>query len=173
MRIGELSKATGVDVANIRYYEQEGLMPKAAREMNGFRRYTENHRRRLMLIRTLRGLEFPLDHIRQVTCYLDNPSNGCESVLNLVASHLAFVTERMERMQAISTELADLYCLCVAPKCVDRCGIVRHLLDAVDRVRLLDSNDSGVHATPMAGGLQMSSSTSSFGGSANIAVVVG
>jgi DNA-binding transcriptional MerR regulator len=173
MRIGELSKATGVDVANIRYYEQEGLMPKAARELNGFRRYTENHRRRLMLIRTLRGLEFPLDHIRQVTGYLDDPAKGCESVVNLVASHLAFVTERMDRMQAISSELADLYCQCVAPKCVDRCGIVRHLLDAVDRVRQLDPEYSGAHSTPMAGGLQMSSSNGNYGGNADIAVVVG
>ena len=37
MRIGELSKLSGVAVETIRFYENEGLIPKAARSMNNYR----------------------------------------------------------------------------------------------------------------------------------------
>ncbi len=38
MRIGELGKATGVDIETIRYYEKAGLLPPPARMPNGYPR---------------------------------------------------------------------------------------------------------------------------------------
>ena len=39
MRIGDLAKATGVDIETIRYYEKAGLLPEPGREANGYRAY--------------------------------------------------------------------------------------------------------------------------------------
>ena len=39
MKISDLSRATGVDVETIRYYEKAGLLPAPAREANGYRSY--------------------------------------------------------------------------------------------------------------------------------------
>ena len=38
MRIGELGKATGVDIETIRYYETARLLPPPARMPNGYPR---------------------------------------------------------------------------------------------------------------------------------------
>ena len=40
MRIGELAKATGVDVETIRYYEKAQLLSAPTRSDNGYRAYT-------------------------------------------------------------------------------------------------------------------------------------
>jgi len=47
MKISELSRATGVDVDTIRYYEKAGLLPPPAREANGYRSYADRHLERL------------------------------------------------------------------------------------------------------------------------------
>lgn len=41
MQIKDLSRATGVDVETIRYYEKQGLLPKPARRDNGYPRHLD------------------------------------------------------------------------------------------------------------------------------------
>ena len=57
MRIGELAKATRVDVETIRYYERIGLLPAPARAHNGYRSYAQAHLERLGFIRHCRALD--------------------------------------------------------------------------------------------------------------------
>ena len=40
MKIGEVSKAAGVGIDAIRFYEREGLIPAPARRPSGYREYT-------------------------------------------------------------------------------------------------------------------------------------
>ncbi|MHB1238563.1 MAG: MerR family DNA-binding transcriptional regulator [Gallionella sp.] len=42
MRIGELTKATGIDVETLRYYERVGLLQLPARQANGYRTYGQD-----------------------------------------------------------------------------------------------------------------------------------
>ena len=53
MRIGELSRRTGVSVASIKYYLREGLLPPGERTSPNQARYGDEHVRRLRLIRAL------------------------------------------------------------------------------------------------------------------------
>ncbi len=53
MRMAELSKATGVPVATIKYYLREGLLPPGELSPPNQARYDESHIRRLALIRSL------------------------------------------------------------------------------------------------------------------------
>ena len=53
MRIGELSRRTGVSVASIKYYLREGLLPPGELTSPNQARYDEAHVRRLRLIRAL------------------------------------------------------------------------------------------------------------------------
>ena len=43
MKIGELAKVTHTQVETIRFYEQEGLLPKPARTEGNFRIYGQQH----------------------------------------------------------------------------------------------------------------------------------
>mgnify|MGYP006179609867 CR=1 FL=1 len=55
MQMKELSRATGVDVETIRFYEKQGLLPTPARRENGYRVYEAVHLERLAFIRHSRA----------------------------------------------------------------------------------------------------------------------
>ena len=76
MRIGELSVATGVSVATIKYYLREGLLPggRIAGAANQAEYGTE-HVHRLNLVRTLiRVGGLPVTVVREVVAALDRPT---------------------------------------------------------------------------------------------------
>jgi DNA-binding transcriptional MerR regulator len=66
MKIGELAERTGIPASTIRYYEKEGLLPKAQRGTNGYRVYQDGALERLDLIQLGQNLGFSLDAIRTV-----------------------------------------------------------------------------------------------------------
>lgn len=53
MRIGELSRRTGVPVPTIKYYVREGLLPPGELSSPNQASYDDGHERRLRLIRAL------------------------------------------------------------------------------------------------------------------------
>ncbi|RFP23202.1 MerR family transcriptional regulator [Duganella sp. BJB488] len=67
MKIGELAERSGIAASAIRYYERAGLLPKAARGVNGYRTYKEAALERLQLIQIGQNLGFTLEAIRAVT----------------------------------------------------------------------------------------------------------
>lgn len=66
MRIGELAKQSGMAAHTIRFYEQEGLLPKAERNVNGYRVYNAESLKRLAGIQCAKHLGFSLEDIRLV-----------------------------------------------------------------------------------------------------------
>jgi MerR family transcriptional regulator, copper efflux regulator len=50
MRIGELSRRTGISTSRIRFYEKRKVLPKAARGGNGYREYPDAAAKTLALI---------------------------------------------------------------------------------------------------------------------------
>lgn len=67
MNIGELATRTGMPASTIRYYEKEGLLPKAQRGANGYRVYQASTLERLELIQLGQNLGLSLDAIRTVS----------------------------------------------------------------------------------------------------------
>ena len=48
MRIGELSKRTGISTSRIRFYEKHDVLPKPTRNGNGYRTYPDSWRRKFL-----------------------------------------------------------------------------------------------------------------------------
>lgn len=65
MRIGELSRRTGVAASRIRFYERNGVLPKPVRGANGYRDYPETAVKLLDLIDGSQRLGFSLSEIRE------------------------------------------------------------------------------------------------------------
>lgn len=63
MKIGELAKRTDTPASTIRYYEQQGLLPKTKRGSNGYREYDEGALERLQLIKFSQRLGFALGEL--------------------------------------------------------------------------------------------------------------
>lgn len=106
--IGKLSKATGVKVATIRYYEDIGLLPEAERSSGNQRLYDKAAQERLSFIRHARALGFSLDDIRDLLGLADQPQRSCEAVDAIARRQLAAVQARIGRLQLLEAELARM-----------------------------------------------------------------
>jgi MerR family copper efflux transcriptional regulator len=64
MRIGELSRRTGISTSRIRFYEKHDVLPKPIRAGNGYRAYPDTAVKILELIDGAQRLGFSLSEIR-------------------------------------------------------------------------------------------------------------
>ncbi|UOE19128.1 MerR family transcriptional regulator [Thermobifida halotolerans] len=74
MRIGELSRRSGVSVPTIKYYVRERMLPEGERTAANQVSYSEEHLRRLRLIRGLIDVGgLPVSTVREVLAEIDRP----------------------------------------------------------------------------------------------------
>lgn len=130
MRIGELSRAVGVDVETVRYYEKAGLLPAPARQANGYRVYGSPHLERLAFIRHCRALDIPLADIRRLLEFLASPDADCGDIDHLIDSQLLRVRARLSSLKALERQLEALRCQCGERDTAQKCGILNELVAA-------------------------------------------
>ncbi|MGV9314490.1 MerR family transcriptional regulator [Streptomyces sp. NPDC003691] len=88
VRIGELSRRTGVPVPTIKYYLREGLLPAGELTSPNQAAYGEEHERRLKLVRALLDIGgLKIAAIGEVLAAVDDPGRPLHEVLG-VASEL-------------------------------------------------------------------------------------
>lgn len=73
MRIGELSRQTGVSVRALRHYEAEGLI-QPARRANGYRDFGDGAVEAVRQIRGMIESGLPIRIIREILPYVDGPA---------------------------------------------------------------------------------------------------
>ncbi|WP_406859857.1 MerR family transcriptional regulator [Streptomyces sp. HUAS MG47] len=89
MRIGELSRRTGVSVPTIKYYVREGLLPAGRLTSPNQASYDESHERRLRLIRALLDVGgLSVAAIREVLAAVDDPERPVHKVLGAAADRV-------------------------------------------------------------------------------------
>ncbi|MET3919802.1 MerR family transcriptional regulator [Arthrobacter sp. UYEF20] len=66
MHIGELADRTGLSLRTIRHYDDVGLLPATARTDGGFRVYSADDVKRLMVIKQMKPLGFSLEEMAEI-----------------------------------------------------------------------------------------------------------
>ncbi|MER7624416.1 MerR family transcriptional regulator [Streptomyces sp. NPDC126503] len=95
MRIGELSRRTGVSVPTIKFYVREGLLPAGRLTSPNQASYEEDHVRRLRLIRALLDVGgLSVAAIREVIAAIDDPEQPVHKMLGEAAARLVPRYER-------------------------------------------------------------------------------
>ena len=92
MTIKEIEERTGMDRANIRFYEKEGLL-SPGRLANGYRDYSELNVETLLRIKLLRSLQIPLEDIRALQL-------GNKQLCDVTQAHLQRLNEEKELLSA-------------------------------------------------------------------------
>ncbi|MGK9164910.1 helix-turn-helix domain-containing protein [Inquilinus limosus] len=128
MPIGQLARRTGCKVQTIRYYEQIGLMPEAARTLGNQRIYGRAHADRLAFIRHSRELGFPLDAIRQLLTLADDPDQPCATADRIAQEQLVAVQNRIARLEALKAELERMVEQC-RHGTIGHCRVIEVLAD--------------------------------------------
>jgi len=82
VKLAELSRASGVPTASIKYWIREGILIPGAKRNATTAVYDSRHLERLELIGVLRGeLNVPIDRIRGLTDLIDNPDTDPLDIL--------------------------------------------------------------------------------------------
>jgi DNA-binding transcriptional MerR regulator len=84
MRIGQMSKQTGVSIDAIRFYERNRLLAAPTRSEGGFRLYTSDDLSALQFIRSLQAMGFSLHEIRDFVSLRTNDLRACSAVRKML-----------------------------------------------------------------------------------------
>src|SRR5580700_12166022 len=103
--IGELSKAGGVKVVTIRYYEHVKLMPAPPRTSGNYRVYRREHLHRLQFIRRCRDLGFTLDQLRDLLNLSTQAGLKCAGVDRITDNHLKEIEHKISDLKRLAVEL--------------------------------------------------------------------
>lgn len=112
LSIGLVALRTGVTVPTVRYYEDIGLLPPAARTEAGQRSYDEAAIRRLIFIRRCRDFGFSIEQVRELLGLVDEPDRPCAEVRDIAADHLAQVRMKLSELKALEASLDAFVCSC-------------------------------------------------------------
>lgn len=72
MHIGELAERSELSLRTLRHYDEIGLLRASGRSDGGFRLYTEDDLRRLLVIRRMKPLGFSLEQMADLLVVLDS-----------------------------------------------------------------------------------------------------
>jgi MerR family transcriptional regulator, copper efflux regulator len=98
MRIGELSRRTGVAASRIRFYEKHKVLPRPVRGENGYREYPDTALKMLELIDGAQRLGFSLNEIR----------DGLSEAAPNFPSPVAMIKALRSKLESIDQHLKDV-----------------------------------------------------------------
>ena len=132
MKIGDLAKQAGCSAETIRYYEREGLLPLPERGGNNYRLYGKSHLDSLRFIRNCRVLEMTLEEIRALMHLRLDSERDCGEVNTILDEHIAHVTQRIDSLRSLRSQLVSLRGMCSHVRPLESCAILRELISNQD-----------------------------------------
>lgn len=102
---GELAAAAGVSSDTLRHYERKGVLPRAPRSSNGYRRYPASALERVKLIRASLAMGFTLDELARVFAERDKGGAPCREVYGLAVEKLADLEEQIVSLMRLRKRL--------------------------------------------------------------------
>jgi MerR family copper efflux transcriptional regulator len=106
LKIGEVSKQSGIGIEALRFYEKQGLLSHATRTQGNYRLYSEDVLERLEFIKRAQVLGFSLAEIARLIKEKESGQNPCIEVREIVRRRLEELDERMKEMRRYRRELA-------------------------------------------------------------------
>jgi MerR family copper efflux transcriptional regulator len=105
LKIGDVSRRSGVGIEALRFYEKSGLLERPSRTQSGYRLYDESALERLSFIKKAQVLGFTLDEIKELIDHKRKGENPCAHVRAKVKIRLEHLNQRIEQMLHYRDEL--------------------------------------------------------------------
>jgi DNA-binding transcriptional MerR regulator len=106
LKIGEVSKRSGIGIEALRFYEKSGLLDRPGRTYSGYRLYDESVLERLAFIKQAQILGFTLQEIKEIIAHKQVGESPCVEVRDIVRKRLDELDERIKQMLRYRDELA-------------------------------------------------------------------
>lgn len=128
MKIGELAKRAGVGIDTVRYYEKQGLLPRAQRLESGYRTYDGQDLKRLRFVRRAKALGFTLNEIRELLDLSAHRDDDMAAMKAAASEKIADVKARLAELERIREGLEALVASCPGHGALERCPILNALV---------------------------------------------
>jgi MerR family mercuric resistance operon transcriptional regulator len=106
LKIGEVSRLSGIGIEALRFYEKQGLLGRPARTESGYRLYDAAVLERLEFIKRAQVLGFSLAEIARIISHKHAGQSPCAEVRDIVRARLQEIDERIRQMRRYRKELA-------------------------------------------------------------------
>lgn len=123
----QVSKATGIDIETIRFYEKSKLITTPSRLDNGYRTYTEKQLDELMFIQHCRSMGIALDEIKALKELKEN-NRDCSQANQIIERNLKLIELKISELVKLQGQLKSLTKRCSSKGKTDKCGIVKSLV---------------------------------------------
>jgi MerR family transcriptional regulator, copper efflux regulator len=107
LKIGEVSRLSGVGIEALRFYEKQGLLGRPARTQSGYRLYDAEVLERLEFIKRAQVLGFSLAEIARIIAHKHAGQSPCAEVRGVVRARLQEIDARIRQMRRYRKELAS------------------------------------------------------------------
>lgn len=141
LKIGELSKQSGLSIETLRFYEKSGLLDRPSRTYSGYRMYGAEVLERLSFIKRAQVLGFSLDEIKRIIEEKYAGQSPCAEVREIVRQRLHELDERMKEMRVYRKELAAA--LCEWDQTGDKAGYICGLIEGTTIEHSINKKQSG------------------------------
>lgn len=108
MNIGQASKASGVSVKMIRYYESIKLIDSPLRTESGYRVYSDSQVHALRFISQARDLGFSVEQMGDLLELWRNRTRASADVKAIALQHIEALQAKVRALQAMSDTLKHL-----------------------------------------------------------------
>ena len=110
--IGQAAKMSGVNAANIRFYEKEKLIGRHGMGVGSYRMYSDEDVHQLRFIRQLRSLDMTLAEVRTLLGLDLRKKRDCQTARDTLDAHIGHVRERRQELKALEKNLINLRSRC-------------------------------------------------------------
>jgi MerR family transcriptional regulator, copper efflux regulator len=108
MQIGEAAAQSGVSAKMIRYYEEIGLIPRSARQPQGYREYDERDVNRLRFVARARDLGFSIKEIAELLRLYSDRRRSSADVKRIALRHVAELETKIQAMRQLKRTIQQL-----------------------------------------------------------------
>ncbi len=123
MKIGELSRRSGLSIHTIRYYEKIGLMRKKTKDSSGHREYSEYDVEWIGFLNCLKATEMSLDRIHYFIDLIDKGEStaserfrileeqkkALENKISLLNTHIEHLNYKIENFEKFFKKVKHPY----------------------------------------------------------------
>lgn len=105
--IKELAQKLDITPKTIRFYEDEGVIPKAKRADNNYRYYTEDDYKRLKFIKKARALGMSIEEIKKIFEIREKGNMPCCTVVSMLERHLIETEKKIQELTEFKNNLSN------------------------------------------------------------------
>lgn len=108
LKIGEVASRSGLSVKTIRFYCDQGLIRPNGRSEGGYRLFAAEVFTELQWIRSLKGMEIPLQDVRQI---LESRRSGvctCTALQTRIRAKAVEIGQKIEALHTLQTDLLSM-----------------------------------------------------------------